>query len=347
MEKIIWETITEQSDSNYLDFSVNTNQLGLPAAVSQNISQLINIGGFYPDTDCNVLSAVLATKYNLSSTHFLCGNGADDLLYRLIFAVKPNAALIVEPTFEEYNRALELVNCKVCRHQLNPSKQFGLDEGILPAITKELDMMFLCNPNNPTGNLVNIRLLGDIIDKCQKENVLLVVDECFIEFIPEWQTYSVKQRAAACSNLIVFDAFTKTYSLAGFRLGFCVSGNNALLKAMKLQGQDYAVSVPAQFAGICALMDERYLQDTYVFLEAERTWLYSQFYALGIEVWPSRGNFLLLKTSHMNLRQKLLKKGIKVRDCSRFYGLGPEYCRVVVRQHSENIKLIEAIKVIL
>lgn len=345
-EEYSWLSITENRNSNYLDFSVNTNSLGVPNLIRKNLSHLINAIGFYPDTNCSTLSAALAEKYKIPYNCFLCGNGADDLLYRLVFALKPHKALIIEPTFEEYNRALDLVGCNVSHYQLDPINQFELDCNVLAAITEDLDIIFLCNPNNPTGNLVRPQLLNEIVEKCQKENTLLVVDECFLEFAQEWETYTLKPKAAVSSNLVVIDAFTKTYALAGVRLGFCVSGNDLLLENMKSQGQSYGVSVPAQFAGVCALMDKHYLQDTYAHLAIERTWLYSQLGILDVDVWPSQGNFLLFK-AHSNLQQEFLKKAIKVRDCSQFYGLGPQYCRIAVRAHEENQKFIEALQAIL
>ncbi len=346
-EENSWFSITEHIDSNYLDFSVNTNALGIPDTIRPNLSSLIKAVGFYPDPNCSTLSAALAEKYKISSNFILCGNGADDLLYRLVFALKPHKALIIEPTFEEYNRALELICCSIYHYQLSPINQFKLDRNVLSAITNDLDILFLCNPNNPTGNLVCEPLMGEIIEKCRKENILLVIDECFLEFVQEWGQYTLKQKVALSSNIIVIDAFTKTYSLAGFRLGFCISGNHALLEKMKIQGQGYSVSVPAQFAGLCALMDKCYMQKTYRFLSVERDWLFSQLLALNLTVWPSYGNYLLFRSNCENLRKRLLENGIKTRDCSCFYGLGPEYCRIAVRTHEENEKFIETLHTIL
>lgn len=342
-----WFSITEHIDSNYLDFSVNTNAFGIPDTIRQNISSVINAVGFYPDSDCSTLSAALAEKYKISSNCILCGNGADDLLYRLVFALNPHKALIIEPTFEEYSHALELIGCSVYHYQLSPTNQFKLDQNVLSVITNDLDILFLCNPNNPTGNLVCEPLMGEIIKKCRKENILLVIDECFLEFVQEWEQYTLKQKAALSSNIIVIDAFTKTYSLAGFRLGFCISGNHVLLKKMKTQGQSYSVSVPAQFAGLCALMDKCYMQKTYNFLSDERNWLFSQLLALNITVWPSYGNYLLFRSTCKNLRKRLLEKGIKTRDCSYFYGLGSEYCRIAIRIHEENEKFVETLHAVL
>jgi threonine-phosphate decarboxylase len=176
---------------------------------------------------------------------------------------------------------------------------------------------------------------------------LLVVDECFMEFLPDWKNHTLKPLAGRSENLIVIDAFTKTYSLAGFRLGFCVSGNTALLAAMRLHGQAFSVSVPAQMAGLCALSDGEYMRRTYRLLSEEREWLLSQLQKLPVEVFASQANFLLLKTADREIRQKLLEKGVKVRDCSCFHGLSSAYCRVAIRTRRENTALVENLTAVL
>lgn len=308
---------------------------------------MADITGIYPDPNCKYLSSCLAKKYHIGTSQILCRHGADDLLYHLVFAVKPKHAIVIEPTFEEYNRALALVGCKIHHHTVKGENHFILDKDVLSAIQADCDMMFLCNPNNPTGQLVSPQLLQDIIKCCYDKNVLLVVDECFIEFLPVWEKYTLKNLAALSENMIAIDAFTKTYSLAGFRLGFCVSGNINLLSSMHLYGQDFSVSTPVQFAGICALMDSSYMQNTYHILSSEWEWLFSELKKFPLEVYPSQGNFLLFKTANNNIRQRLLEKGIKVRACSHFYGLGPEYCRIAIRTHNENMVLIKVLKEIL
>lgn len=342
-----WQSITENIGDKYLDFSVNINPLGVPDIVKQQLVNLADITGEYPDPDCKYLSSCLAKKYHIGTNQILCGNGADDLLYRLVFAIKPKRAIVIDPTFEEYNRVLELVGCQVQHYTLKPENHFELSKEVLSALQSDCDMMFLCNPNNPTGQLINQQLLQDIIKSCHDENILLVIDECFIEFLPDWEKYTVKGLAPQYENLIVIDAFTKTYSLAGFRLGFCISGNSELLFNMRLYGQDFSVSTPAQLAGICALMDSSYMKNTYSILLAEREWLLSELRKLPLEVYPSQGNFLLFKTEDKNIGKKLFEKGIKVRDCSQFYGLGPEYCRIAIRTHNENISLINVLKTLL
>lgn len=335
-----WIDITEKANTEYMDFSVNTNPLGVPELVLQKLPEIAAITKFYPDPDCNRLRTMLADKYNISKNYILCGNGADDLLYRLVFALKPRKALIIEPTFEEYNRALQLVGCEVVHYQLRQNNLFDLDEKILNSLNSDIDIVFLCNPNNPTGRLAEPSVLNLIIEKCSRNDIMLVVDECFMEFIPEWKNQTVKQKAALSQNLLVIDAFTKTYALAGFRLGYCISGNQKLVDNMRACGQGFGVSIPAQFAGICALQDKEYLEKTYSLLAIEREWLSARLNELGLTVVPSQTNYVLFWSSTADLREVLLDRGVKVRNCSKFYGLGKKYCRVAIRTHNENEKFV-------
>lgn len=345
-ENSLINSITESVGERYIDFSVNINPLGVPDTVKQQFAKIAKISGAYPDSDCRYLSSLLAEKYHINASQILCGNGADDLLYRLVFAVKPKHAVVIEPTYEEYDRVLGLVGCEVLHYTLKAENSFTLSEDMLSVLDENCDIAFLCNPNNPTGQLVDIGLMCRIIERCRDKHILLVVDECFMEFLPVWEKYSVKRIASQSDNVIVIDAFTKTYSLAGFRLGFCVSGNAKLLDGMRLYGADFAVSVPAQLAGISALSDKEYMQKTHEVISVEREWLFDKLKRLPLEVYPSNANFLLLK-SNENLRRKLYENGIKVRDCSHFYGLGEEYCRVAIRTHDDNEKLVKALEKIL
>lgn len=342
-ENSLINSITESIGGRYIDFSVNINPLGVPNAVKRQFAKITEISGAYPDPDCRYLSSLLAEKYHINASRILCGNGADDLLYRLVFAVKPKHAVVIEPTYEEYDRVLDLVGCEVLHYTLKAENSFTLSENVLSVLDENCDIVFLCNPNNPTGQLAAPELMKKIINHCHDKHILLVFDECFMEFLPDCEKHSVKKIAAQSENVIVIDAFTKTYSLAGFRLGFCVSGNAELLESMRRYGADFAVSVPAQLAGISALSDEEYMQKTHEVISAERDWLFGKLQSFPVKVYPTNANFLLFKGNE-NLRRKLYENGIKVRDCSHFYGLGNEYCRVAIRTHDDNEKLIKTLE---
>lgn len=343
VENSLINSITESVGEGYIDFSVNINPLGVPDTVKCRFAEITEISGAYPDPDCRYLSSLLAEKYHINTSQILCGNGADDLLYRLVFAVKPKHSVVIEPTYEEYDRVLDLVGCEVSHYTLKTENGFTLSEDVLSVLDENCDIAFLCNPNNPTGQLADSKLMMKLIKHCRDKHILLVVDECFMEFLHDSEKYSVKKIAAQSENIIVIDAFTKTYSLAGFRLGFCVSGNAKLLDGMRSHGADFAVSVPAQLAGISALADKEYIQKTHEVISAERDWLFGKLQSFPIKVYPSRANFLLFKGNE-NLRRRLHENGIKVRDCSHFYGLCNEYCRAAIRTHDDNEKLVRVLE---
>ncbi len=347
MEQLSWRSVSESGTDGLLDVSVNTNPLGVPPAVEEGLRRLPAFPGGYPDPDCQALRESLGEKYGVAPEQILCGSGADDLLYRLVLACQPRRAVIVEPTFEEYARALTLAGCEVCHYDAGEAAEFRLKEGVLDALEEDCDMIFLCNPNNPTGQLAELPLLEKIAERCRQKGILLVVDECFMEFLPDWERHTLKGQAARASHLLVLDALTKTYGLAAFRLGFCICGDRELLARMAAWGQSFGVSAPAQLAGLYALADGDYMARARGLVEEERRWLMAALKELPVKVCPSRANFLLLKTGEGALRQKLLERGVKVRDCSRFYGLDGTYCRVAIRTRAENEALLEALRAVL
>ena len=338
-----YSIVTENRGKRILDFSVNTNPLGVPPKITQQSKDFILSFGFYPDPECHALREVLAKKYAVPSECIYCGSGADDLLYRLVFALRPKKALILEPAFEEYSRALALTGCAIHHLQLTEEHNFCVDmEALLPAIDG-MDIIFVCNPNNPTGQLISHENMIRLLDQCEEKNVICVVDECFMEMMRDWYGYTVKSDCKSYHNLIVIDALTKTYAIPGVRLGFAITQNKELLSRMQKCGQEFNVSTPAQWAGIVALSDTDYMSHTYAIVEQERSWLAEHFRELEIQTFPSVANFLLAKAPVADFNGLLLEQGIKVRDCTQFFGLSDRYCRFAVRTHEENEKLIEAI----
>lgn len=340
---IDWSIVTE-SQGKFLDFSVNTNPLGIPPKMAQCSGDFVSTFGFYPDSKCQTLRKALSVKYDIPPEFIYCGSGADDILYRLVFALHPKRALILEPTFEEYGRALSLMGCEISHFQLTEEQNFYLDiEQLLSAIDRT-DILFICNPNNPTGQLIKHEEIVRILKKCETKNVVCVVDECFMEMLQDWRTFTVKPESKSYLNLVVVDAFTKTFAIPGLRLGFAVTQRRELLNSMQTLGQEFNVSTPAQLAGLIALSDTRYMEKTYALIDEECRWLAKCFHELEIRTYPAVTNFFLAKAPATSFNELLLTRGIKVRDCSNFYGLGSSYCRFAIRRHEENASLIDALK---
>ncbi|GFI61478.1 threonine-phosphate decarboxylase [Clostridiales bacterium] len=329
------------------DFSVNTNLLGIPDNVIKYVSEGLEKCASYPDPECSRLRQLLAEKYMLPQSFFLCGNGADDLFYRLVFAMRPSKALIVEPTFEEYEKALRLVGCSVEHFCLTEECGFEFQNNLLETISKDLDLVIICNPNNPTGTVCEIELLKEILNKCQRFDIKVAVDECFMEFLPDWKKHSAKFLTRLYDNLIVIDAFTKTYSLAGFRLGFCVSYNQKFLNSIAGFGQSYGVSVPAQLAGESSILNKDYILASHSIITVERSFLEKELSAMQVKVYSSKTNFILFYCDDERLALKLEEKNIILRDCSGFYSLNSLYHRIAVSAHDKNMYLVKTLNEIL
>ena len=203
-----------------LDFSANLNPLGTPESVKQAIIGSLDHIAQYPQVGCDLLREKIAEYEGVKKEEIVCGNGAAEVIFTLCRAVKPKKALLPAPTFAEYGQALESTDCKLEYYMLTENEGFVLGESYLDILHKGLDMAFLCNPNNPTGMLIPHRLLKRILEKCRKLGILLVVDECFLDFVKEPEEYSLKRSLSGFNNLFILKAFTKRYAMAGVRLGY-------------------------------------------------------------------------------------------------------------------------------
>lgn len=326
-----------------LDVSGVCNPLGMPQVAKQAGKMQVEHAEYYPDPECNKLRQAIAQHYDVLSKAVMVGAGADDLLYRLILAAKPKRALVIEPTYEEYKRALQRVECEVIPYQLKPEQEFALD---LPDLLKQavdIDMLFVCNPNNPTGQMISRENMMKLIRHCTEKQILCVVDESFMEMTGQSEDCSLKQDAIYYSNLIVLDSFAKSWSMPGLRVGFCICSDMELLEKMKQWGQPFAVCRPAQAAAQAALQDEGYLKDTHELLQQETQWMQQQLEELGLRVFKTQTNFILVQ-GPADFEPLLEENGVLTRSCSAMEGLDDSYCRIAIRGHRENEKLIARLK---
>ena len=326
-----------------LDFSVNTNPLGMPDEIRRAILAHVDEYTRYPDPQNRALRSALSAHEGLPMEWILCGNGAADLIYRLCYAARPRRALVCAPTFSEYERALESVGCQVLYHALSRENGFRLTTEIAASLVPGVDMLFLCHPNNPTGRLISGDVLAEILNLARRNRTIVVVDECFLNFA---EGVSCKKFLEEMPELVVLKAFTKIYAMAGLRLGYLLTANRALREKSDVAAQCWSVSVPAQVAGIAALTCGDWEEKTRRLIGEERRFLCERFAELGIDVFPSDANFLLFQCGRP-LREPLLKKGILIRSCENFNGLDRSYNRVSVKTRSENNRLIEAVKEVL
>lgn len=324
-----------------LDFSANTNPYGTPAGVLDAVKAALPEMHRYPDPYCRSLVDAIAEFEGVDKHFILCGSGAAELIYAYCAALHPKTALELAPTFSEYSLGLNRVGCSVKRYYLTPDNDFRLDEHFLYHLEDTTpEAVFLCNPNNPTGALIDPKLLKRVLDFCKEAHIKLFIDECFLDLSDNG--ISMKAYLQGYPNLFLLKAFTKSYGMAGIRLGYCLCADAQLLTAMAREVQPWNVSSLAQAAGVAALKEEAFLKETKKLIQRERPWLQTKLEAFGFRVCPSYANYLLFQ-GPVDLHRKLKAQGIAIRNCDNYPGLTAGWYRIAVRRHEENKKLISAI----
>lgn len=335
-----WAGYRAEFGCDALDFSANVSPLGLPAGVAAAITNALPTADRYPDPLCRELRAALAGAEGVPADWILCGNGAADLIFRLALAVRPRRALLPAPTFAEYEAALQTVGCAVQRVFLREENTFAVTEEFIDAVTPETDIVFLCQPNNPTGQVTPPALVERLVRRCAECGAVLVVDECFLDFLPDRDAWTAKQLLRDAPQLVILKAFTKLYAMAGVRLGYALCGDAALLEKMRGAGQPWAVSSLAQAAGLAALQETAYAGAVRALIAEQRPRMAAGLRALGLRVMDGQANYLLFRATP-DFGEKLRRRGAVVRSCANYPGLDAAWYRTAVRTAEENTRLLQ------
>lgn len=321
-----------------LDFSANINPLGMPANVRTALRAGVRGFEAYPDPECRALRRAIAEREAVDPANIVCGSGASDLIYRLARVLSPKKALVTAPAFSEYEKALLEAGARVERFRLKEENDFRLDDGILGHIP-ERGAVFLSSPNNPDGGMIDRPLLEKIISECRQKRAAFVLDQCFADF-------ARTRRGGLPRPPIALKAFTKIYAMAGLRLGYLVCEDASVAAKIAASGPCWSVSSPAQTAGLAALKESTFVPRTRRFIAHERDFLSGKLAELGLRVFPSEVNYLLFK-GPIGLDAALLRRGIAIRGCADYHGLGPEFYRTAVRTRAENEILVRTMGEIL
>ncbi|MCG2677326.1 threonine-phosphate decarboxylase CobD [bacterium] len=344
-----------------IDFSANINPLGLPQSVKKAIYKNFDRVLHYPDSKASNITQKIAKYWGIDKENILLGNGSVEFIYLIMSAFKPKTTRIPTPTFSEYERAARSVKSKIRFVRLKEKEGFRLDVSQLG----NADISFLCNPNNPTGNLILPSLRGvprfrddeaissgeiaSLATLARNDEGLLVVDEAFMDFLPDQKNYTLIWRAVENRRIAVLRTFTKFFALPGLRLGYLIA-HKETVNRLKQHQAPWNTNALAQLAAELILEDKDYIKKAHKLIEKERQFLSKQLSKInGLRPYPSVTNFLLVKIElaglpSASLQELLLEKGILIRDCANFRGLNDKYIRIAVRTHKENLRLLAALK---
>jgi threonine-phosphate decarboxylase len=350
------EEVSEQRGKDIreiLDFSANVNPLGpSPKALIAIRSNVWRVP-FYPDQVSAKLKVAIAKHIGARTSNVIVGNGTTELiwLFTRVFIEKRDEALIPIPTYGEYETAVKGAGGKPKFVKL--TKDFEIRaKNFKNKITSKTKIVFLCNPNNPTSKLILKEDLLEIVKEAERKNTLVFIDEDFMDFVSENKQSTFLPYLKAYRNVFIIRSFTKTYGLAGIRVGYGI-GCEEMIELMHRAKGPWNVNCLAQVAALSALKDDQHLRRTRELLVKEKDYLSKNLSAMGLKVFPADANFFLIDVRTIGktaaeLKEELLKRyNILIRDCSSFTGLDEYYVRIAVRTREENKKLLNAMRAVL
>jgi len=335
---------TKNSDHKIIDFSSNITPLGIPNSAKSIIKKNLDKVQFYPDPNSETVISNLEKYTHLPKSNIIVGNGAIEILYNFCFAFlsKTTKVLIHVPTFQEYETAVKLSNCKISYfNSLNLSVNIDLFISQIP----KNGCIFLCNPNNPTGELLSKKELLFIIIAAKKLKTIVFIDECFIELVPK-SNESVLSYVKKYDNIFILRSLTKSFGLPGLRIGYAC-GSKEIIKILQKIKIPWSVNSLAQDAANVVIKNVSHIKKSNLIIKKELKYLENSISMLnGFECISSSTNFILIKTKYdsTKLQRKLLKSKILIRDCKNFRGLDNHYIRIAVKSHKDNVKLVTALE---
>jgi len=333
------------SEEKIYDFSVNLNPLYFPDNLKESISANIDKLYYYPEIYADTLKEKIASKYNCSTEQIIIGNGSTQLIYLIPLALKIKKAVIIQPSFSEYERALKRVDASVVNFKLSEKKDFTLDIDKLIKFLDKIDYnaLFLCNPSNPVGNLLGNDKLTALAKFLRKNNKFFIIDEAFIDF-----TDSKSMIDKNINKCIILRSLTKIFGIAGLRLGF-LKTDIRTAKKLKANIEPWSNNTLSLIAGEKLLNSETFIRKSKNFIKDERVFITEEISAISeLKVFTSCTNYLLIKiltnNSVDNLERFLLKYNILIRNCSNFRGLNNKFFRIGLKNREANKILIDKIK---
>jgi threonine-phosphate decarboxylase len=337
-----------------LDFSGPINFLGPAPKAVEAVKEYAKLIRFYPDPNPVELREEIA-KYighGVEAENLILGNGSIELIYMITEILPCNfKALIPVPSFTEYEKAALRVHGEATFLQLPDN--FALEnQKIKDAITPETKILCICNPHSPSGTLYSKKSMLDLADFCNKKDVILSVDENYIEFAKHGEEETLVGEAKNYENLFVIRSVTKFYGMPGIRLGYAVAACG-LIDRLEVVRQPWSINSLAGYATLAAFNDKEFIKNTKETIAKERVEFAKNLSQIeGLHVYPSETNFLLIKILNKKLTSTMLKElvskeGMLIRDCCTFVGLDDSFFRVTVRSAKDNLKLTQTLKQII
>ncbi|MDO4864644.1 MAG: histidinol-phosphate transaminase [Ruminococcus sp.] len=314
--------------------------LGMPESSARVLGDT-DIFTTEPDPSCTALRQNIAAFEGVQPENIVCGNSTAELVFRAVAGLRPQKALICAPADGEYKQILLDNGCDVSEFMLRREENFALTTEFADYIDRDTDMVIVCSPNYPTGELITPYTLGIIAERCRENNTILVCDERYLQLVRNSDRFSA--RHCAGPHIIVLRSVSDSFGMAGLGLAYAIFAADKIAAIVSAAGHAASVPTPAQLAGAAALDDEVYLKRAGRILTDERRFLSEELTRIGIMVYPSQANFLLFRCE-LPLDELLAKRGIRIRSFADVSGLGNGFFGVAVRRRADNKRIVSEIE---
>lgn len=333
-----------------ISFSANVNPLGISPAFRQSMLDHIDIVTSYPDRAYTKLKEALSQYCGCPADHILPGSGVTELLSRFIREIQPKKALLINPTYSEYEREIQLSGGELYSFQLKEELDFRLDiTALLDCLSDSYDLLILCNPNNPTGSALNQKELSQIFSFCAEKNIYVLVDETYIEFAADVEALTSVSLTEKFDNIFVLRGVSKFFASPGLRLGYAVTGNKSWKERIVNSQNPWGINSLAAACAPAMFNDKDYISKTRQFTATERDRLMAILKKEpALHVYEPSANFILIKllkegVTSGQVFEHAIQSGLMLRDCSTFPGLEEKFIRFCFCLPEQNDLLVEKI----
>ena len=348
LEKI--EKIYGIRKEEIISFSANVNPLGISPLLRRTLTEHIDAITAYPDREYTSLRQCIAGYCGCEAEHVIVGNGSTELISLFIQIEHPKKAMIIGPTYSEYEREISLGGGTTLYYPLREDNDFHLNVADFTAhLNENIDLLVLCNPNNPTSTAITRKDMRLILDVCKQHDIFVMVDETYVEFAENMDEITAVPLTNFYNNIIILRGTSKFFAAPGLRLGYAITGNPDLIKAINTRKNPWTINSLAVIAGELMFTDEEYIQQTKFLISSERARIYEIFKNHpDFKPYKPSGNFMLLKIlrediTSADLFDKAIRKNMMIRDCSTFPFLDNKYIRFCFMMPEMNDKLIDCL----
>lgn len=348
LEKI--EEIYGIKKEEIVSFSANVNPLGVSPRLKHALAEKIDIITSYPDREYTSLRKCIASYCNTEFENVIVGNGSTELISLFIQIEHPRKALVIGPTYSEYEREIALGGGTTLYYPLKEKDNFKLDvEDFLSHLNESVDLLVICNPNNPTSSCITRAEMRHILDACKQHDIYVMVDETYVEFADNMDEISAVPLTNYYNNIVILRGTSKFFAAPGLRLGYAITGNRDLVKSINTRKNPWTINSLAVVAGETMFTDTAYIEETKALISAERSRIYQIFQKHpGFKVYEPSGNFMLVRIlkdelTSQDLFDRAIREKMMIRDCSTFPFLDNKYIRFCFMSPTDNDRLIQCL----